>query len=150
MSKKIHEMIKESTNLTGQDLNELMKSITYVDFNDLEKRTLAYLQEDAENMSEGQIFNRASDPDGLDTHKLRQLLAVKVQKNELEEGCPDPVDFHTKKAAELFAVREEDVTPKQRAFAKSYSFADMYGATDETKSRLFRSYRIEARDRFKK
>ncbi len=98
-----------------------------IDAGELETRTLAKLQQDAENMSEGQRFKRASDLDGLDTQKLKQLLDVKVQKNLLDKGCPDLPDIHKTRAAELFDVSEEEVTKAQRDFAKCYYYAENYG-----------------------
>jgi DNA polymerase I-like protein with 3'-5' exonuclease and polymerase domains len=42
------------------------------------------------------------------------------------------VDTHTVRAAELFSIKESDVTPQQRRIAKSFAFALQYGSGPTT------------------
>jgi DNA polymerase-1 len=48
------------------------------------------------------------------------------------------IDFHTEKAAELFKVPIEKVTPEMRRKAKAVNYGLAYGMTDEDVAELIK------------
>jgi len=90
------------------------------DFSEVELRVLAYMRQDAENMDDTDTFRRPQDLSGFDTQKVRCLLSLRDAEAILKgEGVVKSVDIHKNKAAEMFSVPVDEVTPEQRAFARS-------------------------------
>lgn len=71
----------------------------------------------------------------MDLSEIEQRVAARLIK---DEGCPDPVDIHKNRAAELFDVHPDDVTPEQRRFAKSSNYLELYGVNRSTTQRFKR------------
>lgn len=106
-----------------------MSNVFDMDFSEVEMRVLANMRQDAENMDDTDSYRRPEDLSGFDTAKVRCLLSLQDAKGILKgEGVVKCPDIHKVKASELFDIPQEDVTPEQRAFAKSYNYMDMYSA----------------------
>ena len=107
-----------------------------LNFDEVELRVLAHMRQDAEKMDRTDEFKRPTDLDGFDTAKVRTLLSLKDAQSILEGKGPQTVDVHKKNAADLYGISEDEVTPEQREFAKTYGWATMYNADSETLQEL--------------
>ena len=103
-----------------------------LDIAGLEERVLAQLEQDAKAFDG--MFGRDDDPEcikGIDSASFRRALEKFRQR-----GVVNSPDFHKILASEMFDVPEDEVTPAQRNFAKTYNYMRMYSASPEAIQKL--------------